>query len=441
MIRKFTKNALSTFRSAKSRLVYESRSADAPSMDVETPQNVLIITIDCLRNDRISQAGCHRETTPFLDSLESYTPAIASAPWTFSSVPSILTGLHPHRHGAAYPDNSSRNQDLNNPPRGIRDDVYTIAELLDANSYETKFLTAIGTAAVPLEGRFKSMQRRHNADAATLLLELENWWNNESGSKLGYVQLGDLHEPLHEPDTTYFGDIPDVEGIDRWRFTSGDIDSEAFEEYRSARELLYDTLVRYIDEQIERTLDELADLDDTVVIVTSDHGEEFWEYKDFEETHFEDSRGISGVGHGHALVPPVIEVPIITNIGGLPTSESRRSLTDIVPTILRELGADIPFDFDGSPLQNSSSVENPALSQEIAYGPNQISVTEDRNHLIHVPVDDRSVVIDFETGEPITDEQVKERLLEHIPQERTQGSNVDLSEDVQERLSDLGYAE
>lgn len=441
MITRFVKRALDTFRGVRSRLAYESRSADIPSMAFENSQNVLILTVDCLRNDRISQTGYHRVTTPFIDSLESYTPAIAPAPWTFSSVPSILTGLHPHRHGAAYPDDSSRNQDLNNPPNGVRNDVYTIAELLDANGYETKFLTAIGTAAIPIDGRFKSMQRRHDADAETLLAELKDWWNSNSGPKFGYVQLGDLHESLHEPDTAYFGEIPDVEGIGRWRFTSGDVDSEAFEEYRSARELLYDTLVRYVDEQIERTLEDLADLEDTVVIVTSDHGEEFWEYKEFEETHFEDSRGISGVGHGHALVPPVVDVPIATNIEDLPSTDSRRSLTDIVPTVLRELGAEQSFDFDGYPLQDESHADEPVLSQEIAYGPNQISVIKNSNQLIHVPVDNRSILIDFETGDPIPDAELKERFLEYVPRERATGSDVDLSEDVQDRLSDLGYAE
>jgi len=441
MIKEFAKNTLDTFRELRSRLAYESRSTNIPTAVLEDRKNVLIITIDCLRNDRISRSGYHRNTTPFIDSLASYTPAIAAAPWTFSSVPSILTGLYPHRHGAAYSDDSSRNQDLNNPPNGVRDDVYTIAELLDASGYETKFLTAIGTAAIPIEGRFKSMQQRHDADAKTILSEMRSWWNKKPQPKFGYVQLGDLHEPLHEPDTMYFGEIPDIDGIDRWRFTSGDINSEAFKEYCSARERLYDTLVRYIDEEIKRTLSELADLDDTVVIVTSDHGEEFWEYKDFEETYFEDSRGISGVGHGHALVPPVIEVPIATNIEGLPSPDYRRSLVDIVPTILRELEADLMLDFDGYPLQDTSHVDEPVLSEEIAYGPNQISVTEDNNHLIHIPVNDQSILIDFETGEPITDSKIKDRLMEYVPRERAAGSDINLSEDVQDRLSDLGYAE
>jgi arylsulfatase A-like enzyme len=340
-----------------------------------------------------------------------------------------------------YPDNTSRNQDLDNPPNAVRSDVHTLPELLDESGYETRFLTAIETAAIPIDGRFKSMKRRHDADAATLLGEMENWWNSEAGPKFGYVQLGDLHEPLQPPETSYFGEIPDVEGIERWRFTSGDIQAEEFEKYRSARELLYDTLVRYVDNQIENLLSNLRNLDETIVIITSDHGEEFWEYVDFEKSHFEDSRGIYGVGHGHALVPPVLEVPIITNVIGIPSATTHQSLVDVVPTILRELGVDTSLTFDGDPLQEVTQEDRPILSQEIAYGPNQISVTTDGVHMIYIPATDRYLLIDFETGKRITDKDTEKRLWEYLPQERVTGSNIDVSSDVQERLSDLGYTE
>ncbi|KAA9407015.1 hypothetical protein Har1131_09440 [Haloarcula sp. CBA1131] len=441
IVKQFAKKGLTTFQRLRNRIAYESRCRKVPGVNLGQHQHVLIITVDCLRNDRISRTGYQRETTPFLDSMNSFTPAIAAAPWTFSSVPSILTGLYPHHHGATYTDDSSRNQDLTNPPNGVRDDVYTVAELLGASGYETKFITSIGTAAVPIQGRFKFMEQHHDVDAETMLSELQQWWNSEAGPKFGYVQLGDLHEPLHEPEQMYFDEVPDIEGIDRWRFTAGDTQSEEFEDYRSARGLLYDTLVRYVDEQIKQTFKELIDIEKTVVIVTSDHGEEFWEYKSFEEEYFEDSRGISGVGHGHALVPPVIEVPIATNIEGIPTLESRRSLTDIVPTIFRELEANLSINFDGHPLQDRSAAGEPVLSEEIAYGPNQISVTDGDDHLIYVPMDDRSVLIDFESGEVTTDPELEQQLLEYIPRERETGTSVDISPDTQEQLSDLGYTE
>lgn len=428
------------FREIQSRLAYRRRLDSIPTIELDSQKNILIITVDCLRYDRISRTGYRRETTPFLDSLSSFTSAIAPAPWTFSAVPSILTGLYPHNHGAIYPDDSMRNQDLNDPPSGVHDDVHTLAELLAANGYETRMDTAIGTAAIPISGRFKAIKRHHDTDAGTLLSTMQDWWNSTDEPKFSYVQLGDLHEPLHEPETTYFGDIPSVDGIDRWRYETGQIDTPEFEAYRSARELLYDTLVRYVDTQIELTVDNLAGMNDTIVIVTSDHGEEFWEYKEFEEDHFEDPRGISGVGHGHALVPPVLEVPIATNLDTISNHPDPVSSVDIVPTILQELGGDDSLSLDGVPLQESDHDE-PVLSQEIAYGPNQISVTDHGDHLIYVPARDDSILIDWETGEELHYKEREMELLDNIPTKKTQGSEVTLSINVQEQLSDLGYAE
>lgn len=439
MIKDIARQGLNLVRRTHSRLAYESRIRTVPSLELDSKKNVLIITIDCLRNDHVSCTGYKRETTPFIDSLESFTPAIASAPWTFSSVPSILTGLYPHKHGAIYSDDSSRNQDLNNPPNSVHEDVYTLAELLDASSYETRFDTAITTAAIPIRRRFKTTNIQNQAVAEDLLSGIQNWWNSTSKPKFGYVQLGDLHEPLHKPERLPFGDIPDIEGIERWRFEQGDIDTPEFNRYREGRELLYDTLIGYVDSEIKRMLNELDEVESTIVVVTSDHGEEFWEYTKFEQEHFDDPRGNAGVGHGHALVPPVIEVPVATNIEDIDT-EPRASSIDIVPTILHELGASGVNQPDGIPLQKRQR-EEPVLSQEVAYGPNQISITDDNDHLIYVPEKSSKLLINFSTGEERTDQERQEELLEYVFDEKMAGAGINFSRDVQEQLSDLGYAE
>jgi len=400
---------------------------------------VLVVTVDCLRNDRISRTGYDRQTSPYLDSLASFSPAISVAPWTFSSVPSILTGRYPHEHGAAYSSDTSRNQDLSNPPHSVRDDVHTLAELLAAAGYETRFDTAITTAALPIRGRFKTTNIRNQTDAGELLSGTVEWWNDTTGPKFAYVQLGDLHEPLAWPDAEPFGSIPKIDGIERWRYEDGNVDAPGFSEYREGRELLYDSLLRYVDAEIERALEELTGIEDTVVVVTSDHGEEFWEYAAFEREHFEDPRGVAGVGHGHALVPPVIEVPILTNVADIGGSD-RVSIVDIVPTLLYELGAHDQHRTSGVPLQGGGSTD-PVLSEEIAYGPNQIGVTDGDDHLIYVPEHDRSILLDFSTGETRTEQDREAELLEHVPDQKVTGSAVELSQDVQDQLSDLGYTE
>lgn len=136
----------------------------------------------------------------------------------------------------------------------------------------------------------------------------------------------------------------------------------------------------------------------------------------------------------------MLEVPIATNIDAVEESTNLTSLVDIVPTVLRELGASDELSFDGVPLQVADRGE-PVLSQEIAYGPNQISVTDNSDHLIYIPQTDASFLVDFENGEEIVDEQLEAELLGHVPTEKKQGAAVELTSDVKAQLSDLGYAE
>ncbi|WP_436932555.1 sulfatase-like hydrolase/transferase [Halosimplex halobium] len=114
--------------------------------------------------------------------------------------------------------------------------------------------------------------------------------------------------------------------------------------------MFYDSVLREVDESLRSFLSDLDDREGTIVVVTSDHGEEFWEYGQFEREHFEDPRGIAGVGHRHALVPPVLEVPILSDSVSIAQSDGPASTVDIVPTILRELGVDHPDGLDGVPL-------------------------------------------------------------------------------------------
>lgn len=439
MLKQTAKWGLNTARNLRDRLSYVSRSGNVPNINPDSQPNVLIITVDCLRNDRLSCTGYERETTPFLDSFGRHTPAVTAAPWTFSSVPSILTGLYPHHHGAGYPNDSARNQDLSNPPNSVRDDVYTLSELLAGAGYETAFFTAIETAAIPIRGRFPKMVRRHNAQCEELLRELEAWWTNQTGPRFGYVQLGDLHEPLQHSSKTPFGEIPDIDGIDRWRFQDGNIGGEEFENYREGKNRYYDTVLHNVDQAIAGLLNGLEDIDNTLVVVTSDHGEEFWEFVDFEREYFDDPRDVYGVGHGHALVPPVLDVPIVTNIDEMSENEARRSTVDILPTVLEEIGANPNLDLDGIELQRERS--EPVLCQEIAYGANQMSVTRADEHLIHEPESGQSIIMNFETGVVNEDAKLAAELSEHLPGSRRIGENVKLSEDVEERLSELGYTE
>lgn len=429
-----------TYLRFRNRIAYRRRSDRIPEVTVEEPKNVLVLTVDCLRNDRLSRTGYDRNTTPFLDTLSEYTPAISAAPWTYSSVPSILTGRYPHRHGAVYPSDDDRNQDMRNPPRRIDDDVWSVAELLASAGYSTLFATAIGTAEIPLRGRFETSLRMHDEPAEGLLRKASEWWANTNGARFAYVQLGDLHAPIRRPETEYFGPIPEIENIESWDFEESVTPPDEFERFRKARSLLYDSVLRSVDVAIESFLDSLDEREDTIVIVTSDHGEEFWEYRDFERRKFEDPRGIAGVGHGHALVPPVIEVPILADGVDFANASGRSSTTDIVPTILQSVSGTFDTDLDGVPLQDPSFVR-PLLSEEIAYGPNQLSVVDGDDHLIYVPARDKSILLEYGTTKERDDAETIARLKELLPESKRVGDNVEIDAQTEQQLADLGYTE
>lgn len=436
MVIDIIKTALNVGRRGWNRVKYALNDHPEDLTGIQQRKNILFIVADCLRRDRIEIGS--RETAPFVTNFDSKFQCVAAAPWTYSSVPSIITGLYPHNHGARYESDETRNQDISNPPNGLRDDVFTLPELLSAAGYETNMLTGIGMADLPMTGRFKTSYRMHNATAVELLNRMKSWWNETDAPKLGYVQLGDLHEPMEAPDERPFGEIPDVDGIERWRFREEISPKSAFKEYRDARFKLYDTLVRYIDTAVAEFLADIDERENTIVVFTADHGEEFWDHREMENAEFEDPRGIWGVGHGHALVPAVLDIPVY--IDGLDIDfEDRISSVDLVPTILTALGIHYErAEFDGVALQQRD-MRPPIIAEEVAYGPNQVSVTDGNHHLIHIPAREKRLLMDFQTGAVIDDASVEGDLVKYLPEEKQIGEQIDITEGTEEQLKELGY--
>jgi arylsulfatase A-like enzyme len=327
---------------------------------------------------------------------------------------------------------------MSNPPSVVNSEVSTLADILGEAGYNTKFVTAVGTAEIPIRGRFHSTVRKHDEDAETTLKSMSDWWNQTDGPRFGYVQLGDLHEPLQNPGREDFGSIPEVEGIDRWRFGETTKPEDEFHRYRDARELLYDTVLRSVDEALRQFVTDLGVDDETILIVTSDHGEELWDHVELERTRFEDPRGIAGIGHGHALVPAVLSVPVFARGTEVATTDHPASTTDLVPTVLRALDAETNECFDGAPLQ-TDEYARPVLSEEIAYGPNQISVTARSDHLIHLPNRGESLLLDFDNGRIKHDHDRVEDLESKLPETKYTGKSVELDAETKAQLSDLGY--
>ena len=143
---------------------------------------------------------------------------------------------------------------------------------------------------------------------------------------------------------------------------------------------VYDAEVAAIDRAFARlraALEERGIWDDAIVILTSDHGEEFWERGDFE--------------HGHTLFNELIHVPLIVKAPRSAAIEPRKvdaqvRVLDTLPTIFELCDFEQPKSFSGRSyltlMKGGTEEERPAFSEATLYGPEEISWRTERWHLI-----------------------------------------------------------
>ena len=132
---------------------------------------------------------------------------------------------------------------------------------------------------------------------------------------------------------------------------------------------LYDAEVRYVDAQIGALVDGLQRLElaaRTTIVVTSDHGEEFWEHDGFE--------------HGHSLYEELTRVPLIVRWADSDRAASSTdlvSLVDVMPTVFEILGVPAPETFIGRSLSAATGATDPervVLSEGTLYGPDRVAI-------------------------------------------------------------------
>ena len=316
---------------------------------------VILITVDTLRADVLSSYD-HQQSvsTPHIDQLARdgvlFTKAISPSPWTLPSVASIMTGLSPLVHMTV--------ERLSKLP----DSAKTLAEYMVDAGY---FTSAIGynRFLIPdfnlsqgfLEYNFfpKSSignslgvrllkrlfpKRLSNPDLTQLAID---WLESNYGKDFFlWIHYFDPHIPYSPPpDFLPKGEPPSTIGTS-FSEQVGEIRGGYFVPSIAERKWikdLYDGEVRYVDKNIGKLVDTLKRLnlyDRSLIIFTSDHGEEFWEHDGFE--------------HGHTLYQELLSVPLIMK---LPLSASKRqigtvvSTNSIMPTILDLCGINYESDY------------------------------------------------------------------------------------------------
>lgn len=185
-----------------------------------------------------------------------------------------------------------------------------------------------------------------------------------------------------------------------------------FLEYRQNRELLYDNLLRYVDNSIERFYNSLAAMrlvDSTIFVITADHGDEFWEHAELEARSF-NHQWRYGIGHGYSAFNELIHVPLLMT-GPVPHKQPLRlvSTVDIVPTLADLLGITHNMRFDGVNIFESDT-ERPLLNEASSTGYEKKALVISRYKLIYSKDDGIAWLFDLEKDpreqHPIVDKEI-----------------------------------
>ncbi|MEM7052019.1 MAG: sulfatase [Acidobacteriota bacterium] len=359
-------------------------------------QSLIILCIDTLRADHVGVYGYDRDTTPNLDRMSRagavFDDVIAQSNWTVPATASILTSLYPSQHGAGLRgDVRHLGQERPLPMAG---EVQNLGEILSAAGLRTALLSANPYLYGPFKEGF-DLAQVGRTDATSLTDRAIEWLRIAPDKPhFLYLQYIDLHQPL-EPPEPYFDyfEVPytSVRGDQHvnWGYPrQEDLDNRAFRSYKAHKIALYDGALRYVDAEIGRLLAALEELgldDSTLVMVTSDHGEEFWDHAEIGRQLGGDPRDIWGIGHGHSMFRELLQVPWILTGSGIQEGQRipcpARQL-DIAPTALALLGLEIPTEMQGVALDPHLRAANPVdctplpqIAESPAYGPDSQSVT------------------------------------------------------------------
>ena len=311
--------------------------------------NVLFVVLDTLRADHTQPYGYDRKTTPFLSELASRgavaEEVVATYPTTLSSHWSIFTGLFPARHGV-YPGTSKHN-----PPAQP-----LLAQIFQDGGYRTSAFTE-GGFVHSIFGFASGFDLYHNStksevddlsSSAKKTFSLAMDWLIEARDEPFFLFLHtyQVHMPYEPADAyrrQFAGDYQGAWAKEFPAIASYPINNRIMEptdtEIAHIKNL-YDAEIRELDDlfaQFWSQLEAMGILDDTIVVITSDHGEDLVEH--------------GWLNHGTTLYDDALLVPLIVLAPDGVTPGTRitcqRSSTDLMPTVLELAGLPVPEGLDG----------------------------------------------------------------------------------------------
>lgn len=343
----------------------DPREAAAASEPAAPKPNVVLISIDTLRAGNIGAYGYGRPTTPTIDRLAEeailYESAFAHSASTLTSHASLFTSLLPADHGAFRWRNTA-----------LPETRVTLAEALQTNGWATAGFHGGGQLSPDfgIGQGFDVFEEVPAQDLAQAARRACNWI--ESGGErpfFVFVHSYEIHHPYRPTSEhldalggTYDGPLPDhieieehirrINSRGKKRLEIDDADLQHIVD-------TYDAELRSADEGVAdliACLERSGLYDDTMIVLTSDHGEEFREH------------GVVG-WHGHTLYDELLRVPLLVKLpggklGGTRIERVVRGI-DVAPTVLAAVGVAAPDAFQGSDLLAASTARGAYAISEL----------------------------------------------------------------------------
>lgn len=420
--------------------------------------DIVLVSIDTLRADHLPVYGYERDTAPALTRLAAdgvvVDQFISHAPWTLPAHASIFTGLMPHEHGAT------------DWRYKIRDSVGIFPEALRQRSYRTgAFVNGVYVSdKFGFDRGFDVFRFDETTRAAENVRDAALWLFSDRRPGFLFIHLFDTHHPYIPPSETYgkFGP-PTPKLMDPQMIFSEFLDWAKVDPHYTSRATInrYDELILYVDQMLGRfflRMQELGRYDNALIIVLSDHGEEFFDHGYW--------------GHSNFLYEEMVRVPLIVKWPKGACAGSRLVDAPIPARAIGKLILDMAGDparrdellrceVDGVPKILHDLVETgPILSETQSMGPNRFSARTTTEKLIEPfmpgnPLDIRAMARPWEYFRLKEDPReifnlyepggapALEQAIETARRDRESATgdleNIQLDRRTMERLKSLGY--
>ncbi|MCO6430823.1 MAG: sulfatase [Deltaproteobacteria bacterium] len=294
--------------------------------------NVVVVLIDTMRADHLPFYGYSRDTAPFLSSMASksvvFERAFATAPWTAPSTASLFTSLYPSQHGVVTGYAASKR--LQRKQKGITMNripakIQTLGEFMKSAGYPTIAVTDNINISKPMgfHRGFDYFENYRSRGAEAVNKKASEFLDKvkDQGPYFLYLHYMDPHSPYLERGDWFKQCLASTGGSEREKTVCA-----------------YDSEMRYLDSQISELFHRYSILENSIVFIVSDHGEEFWEH--------------GRLGHSKTLYKEVLHIPFVFYHPRRHPARIAENvlITDVLPTLARLLSIEPSARWEGKDL-------------------------------------------------------------------------------------------